>query len=175
MVAFGAWAMTLSKAELAMGGGPVTHWWQEHIPLRMQVQHAAIFAVHKKLELFYNKTIPLYLQDRNYVESDRKALQLLKNAGIISKSICIVNGDFGFQQGFVEINEATFFYDSSVLHDGFYRQIFEYTRPLAILALVWYMPEPESDWKKAIGSYTFKNHWTWEESPKDLHYPGLGM
>ncbi|KAE9380690.1 hypothetical protein N431DRAFT_459612 [Stipitochalara longipes BDJ] len=168
IVAFGAWAMSLAHPELSV---PIDDrkltFYPSDAPMRMQVQHAAIFAVRNILEIFYNRKIPLYLQDMNYVEVDKKAAQGLQNPAII------VNGDFGFQQGWVEIDESTLFFDCSFLTDGFYHHIFEYTRPAAILSLVTYYPDFKNDFRKAQWSYTYPVddvHGFW-----DLHYPGLGI
>jgi len=172
IVAFGGYSMSLARYEKQCGS-----YYRDWDPLRWQNEHAAVMSIHNTLERIYNTKLPVFLQDLNYTEEDKRA------ASQFEKPMNIVNGHFGFQEGWVEIDESTFFIDLSTPKtnvDGFYRQIFEFTRPAAIFSVFHYRSRPERDWRKApfvfhlqqaVGvTVTNKT----KKGPK-VDYPGLGM
>jgi hypothetical protein len=89
----------------------------------------------------------------------------------------ILNPEFGHQEGWVELDEETFFIDASILPFGFYDQLFQITRPPAIPAFGPCEPCPSKDKEMAIYSYTIMNHEKLDESiPRDtMEYSGLGL
>jgi hypothetical protein len=172
IVAFGGYAMSLARSEKhgVLGGSYYRDW----DPLRYQIEHAAVMSIHKTLERIYNTKLPVFLQDLNYTQSDRRA------ASEFEKPMKIVNGYFGFQEGWVEIDESTFFIDLTTNVDGFYRQLFEFTRPAAIFSVLEYIPRPETDWRKAPFVFHLQGEYDGavvrqkKDGPK-RDYPGLGM
>jgi hypothetical protein len=172
IVAFGGYSMSLARFE--KHGVQDGSYYKDWDPLRYQIEHAAVMSIHKTLEKIYNTKLPVFLQDLNYTQSDRRA------ASEFEKPMKIVNGDFGFQEGWVEIDESTFFIDLSAKVDGFYRQLFEFTRPAAIFSVLGYIPRPETDWRKAPFVFHLQGEYDGvvvrqkKNGPK-RDYPGLGM
>ncbi|KAN0120065.1 hypothetical protein V8E51_002273 [Hyaloscypha variabilis] len=143
VVAFGAGAMSYARPiEPWKGAGTI---YPDLQPLRCQIQHAAVISIHDLLERRLNRKLPLYLQDPFYVEEDAKAAKHFKMA--------ILNPEFGYQEGWVELDEETFFIDASIL---------------------------PFDKEKAIYSYTIMNTEKLDESneliPREtMEYPGIGL
>jgi len=84
----------------------------------------------------------------------------------------ILNGEHGYQEGWVELDHETFFIDLSIIPFGFYDRIFEITRPPVMLTFVPYQVDyPQQDPRKAPYSFTLEDG----DPPKEFVYPGLGM
>ncbi|KAE9366743.1 hypothetical protein N431DRAFT_445443 [Stipitochalara longipes BDJ] len=105
--------------------------------LAAQTQHAALVSIQKKLEIIYSHKIPIYLQDSEYTEEDKKIADKL--------GIKILNGNFGFGETWLEIDEWTLAFDFRCVTSfpPLYQIIFEITRPLAIISIdKWVEPDP---------------------------------
>jgi SRR1 domain len=93
--------MTLAKAEEVYFQKGMK-WWPDHQPLNCQFQHAAVIRIRDHMEVRYNREIPIYFQDPNYVQEDVEALKKLSTLLDKEKerkekpSMTIVNADFGY-------------------------------------------------------------------------------
>ncbi len=114
IVAFGGYSIGFARTETH--GVLGESYYKDSQPLRYQIENAAVMSIRDTLEKIYKTELPVILQDLNYTEEDKKA------ASQFEKPMKIVNGDFGFQESWVEIDESTFFIDLSGHLDGFYRQ-----------------------------------------------------
>jgi len=113
-----------------------------------QTQHAALLSIQKKLEIIYSRKIPIYLQDPEYTEEDKKAADKL--------GMKIINGNFGFGEAWLQLDEWTVVFDfrCATSFPPLYQIIFEISRPMAIFSVEKLTdPDPAHDDDWAAWSY----------------------
>ena len=113
-----------------------------------QTQHAALLSIQKKLEIIYSHKIPIYLQDPEYTEEDKKAAEKF--------GMKILNGNFGFGEAWLQLDEWTLVFEFRCVtsFQPLYQIIFEISRPLAIFSVEkWTDPDLAHDDKWAAWSY----------------------
>jgi hypothetical protein len=116
--------------------------------LAAQTQHAALLSIQKKLEIIGPHKIPIYLQDPEYTEEDKKVADKL--------GMNILNGNFGFGEAWLQLDEWTLVFDfrCAMSFLPLYQIIFEISRPLATFSVEkWVDPDPALDDGWAACSY----------------------
>jgi hypothetical protein len=135
--------------------------------MRIQIQHAALLSIRRSLETLHptDPPIPIILQDPEYTEDDKEAAE--------SFEMTIVNGNFGYEKGWVELDDSTLLVDLSAdLDFPVLDLVFEITRPAAIFTVCQYDLQEEEYWRYRPFSYALLDD---QEPPEEITVPGLGI
>jgi len=110
--------------------------------------------------------VPIFLQDPDYAEEDQKAAKEL--------GMTIVNGHFGFEEGWIQIDESTLVVDLHTTFPPLLQLAFEISRPAGILTVFPYKAGMLKALDKVFApfSYTIFNL---DDEPKPITVPGMGV
>jgi hypothetical protein len=162
IVAFGGTSLGYSKYAPNQGdrGG------YDELPLKLQTQHAALLKMQTQLRNLHKGDVPIFLQDPDYTEEDQKAAKEL--------GMTIVNGHFGFEEGWIQIDESTLVVDLHTSFPPLLQLTFEISRPAGILTVFPYEVGMLRAHDKVFApfSYTIFN---WDDEPKPIIVPGMGV
>jgi len=165
IVAFGGSSLGYAKNDkLPSLGGQIYGY--DELPLVLQIQHAALLTMQTELRNLRKGDVPIFLQDPDYAEEDQKAAKEL--------GMTIVNGHFGFEEGWIQIDESTLVVDLHTTFPPLLQLAFEISRPAGILTVFPYKAGMLKALDKVFApfSYTIFNL---DDEPKPITVPGMGV